>query len=356
MNIKLLVSASCALLVLAHEYWRDDLKLNDLKKRLEQDSRVDRERAPYYNSTQMEPKPCKWSESYSWPLSGRKLCDNVYYWVEEEFLLGTVKIEALLESQVELQIWTNNSEVVLGIPKATAILDYGAEGWGLQVRKSRSGPGNIFSRGKRQEGNRMERRTFRYSREYKCPAWHECEIRTLTWHAVVVGKCKKTPKFTCTNDFRLCDQMRDDLRCSSSREFFDQYCHTRLARECGFKVPLIDQSGKPIRQVKFLTQDRRPYITGCFKGYPWVTLSSGEVYNPEDEMYFVPYSGPSEWYAKGPDEPPPKMPENNPCRSPLSPPGLKPPSNCTSLLCSQLRNGALLRKLIGGPWEGQHHV
>ncbi|RCI10853.1 hypothetical protein L249_5194 [Ophiocordyceps polyrhachis-furcata BCC 54312] len=349
MKFKLLISVASAMLALAEydvppELHLDDESFQEIFERL---SKIDTSNIPYFNSSQSVSKPCSRLGTYSWPLGGRKCCPKIHYWVEEELIPGSVNIMATPQINIEADVSANGSSVLFNTSQTTVIFDYDAEGWSLDVQPKSHDLGNLFTRGKIQPRAHRERETIKQTTEYHCPAWHDCQVQVLSWHATVLGKCKSTAKFACSRELRMCDQKKEDLRCEASQRYYDQHCHGDRSRACGFTVPLFGQSGMPRSEINMLTRDRRPHFTGCFKGFPWATLSNGEVYNPVDDSYFVHSSGVSRWYTKDRSEPPPLMPREFPCPRPQAT-NLESLRDCTDAACQQFRDDSLVREHAGG--------
>ncbi|KAF4582756.1 hypothetical protein GQ602_005900 [Ophiocordyceps camponoti-floridani] len=347
-----LIASVPALLVAAHYSLNDDVKAEldyDLKTELERGSRIDAVEIPYYNASKVDLKPCIWSGPYSWSVTvtRHKTCTHVYYWTEKEFLHGTIEVKVTPEVHSDWRLWTDEKEHVFEMSKATAVLDYRTAGWGLQVHKNGSPFDSLFSRGERQVKNGTETRKFEHKQSFRCPPWHQCETMTVTWHATVTGKCKKTPRYRCVKDKRECDDKREDIKCSPYKTPPNIHCRILVAEDCGFKTPLFDKAGNPITEVQLIGRDRRPFMTGCFRGYPWATLSNGEVYDPKEDMYFVEALSSMTWFRKKRDQPPAKIPKEFPCR-PAPSQAAKPALNCTGLVCSQMKNKELMRELAGG--------
>ncbi|PHH75713.1 hypothetical protein CDD80_2170 [Ophiocordyceps camponoti-rufipedis] len=341
-----------AVLAVTHYGLTDEIKADleyDLKTELERGSRIDTVEIPYFNSSKVDLKPCVWSGSYSWSVtvSRHKACREVVYWTEKEFLHGTIEFKLTPEVHSDWRMWTEEEEHVFEMSKATAVLDYQAAGWGLQVNKNGSPFDNLFSRGERQVKNGTETKRFDHKQSFRCPPWHRCEAMTITWHAAVTGKCKKTPKYSCVRDKRICAEKREDIKCSAYQNLFDIHCRRLVADDCGFKIPLFDKAGNPITEVQLVGRDRRPFMTGCFKGYPWATLSNGEVYDPKEDMYFVDALGPTRWFRKKRGQPPAKIPNDFPCKMAPSR-EVKPDLNCTGMVCSQMKDKELMKTLAGG--------
>ncbi|RDA91352.1 hypothetical protein CP533_0035 [Ophiocordyceps camponoti-saundersi (nom. inval.)] len=358
MRSKLLISVANAVLILAET--RVPLTLHgeegDFLDGFEKSSRIDTSNVPYFNSTYSETKPCSNIKTFSWPLGGRNHCSKIRYWVEEEFIPGTDNIMATPEVNVEADVWANSSSVFFNTSQATAILDNYAEGWGLEVRPMGHSLGSLFTRGRQQPKAQVQRKTVQHTAEHVCPAWHHCQVQVLSWHAIVLGQCKRVAKLACTEEMRICDQKREHLQCSEYQKYYDENCHGTIARDCGFKVPLLRKNGTPMGEMKLITRDRRPYFTGCFRGYPWAMLSNGEIYDPVEDLYFVHMLRPTQWFAKDSSEPPPLMPKKFPCspQRQLPESGSQSLLECTDAACLQFKDESLVRELVGGDWEQGH--
>ncbi|RDA83889.1 hypothetical protein CP532_3374 [Ophiocordyceps camponoti-leonardi (nom. inval.)] len=336
MKLGLLISIASVVLALTDQHESEG---EGFQERFERNSQIDTAKPPYFNSSQAVSKPCSRVRTYSWPLGGRNFCPTIHYWVEEELIPETANIMATPEISIEADVTANESALLFNTSRTTVIFNHKAAGWSLNVEPKGHDLGSIFTRGRKpQPKAHIQKETIEQTTEYSCPAWHQCQIQVVSWHATVLGKCKSTAKFACTQELRICDQKREHLRCDAYQKYHDQHCHGTVARDCGFKVPLFGKSGMPKSEIRLSTRDRRPHFTGCFKGYPWATLSNGEIYNPVDDLYFVHSSRPSGWYSKDRSQPPPQMPREFPCPRRQSMEAKFVLNNCTDVDCQEFRD------------------
>ncbi|PHH91566.1 hypothetical protein CDD83_11160 [Cordyceps sp. RAO-2017] len=289
----------------------------DVKAGIEENFEVDDAHPPYHDVVLSSESPCLWNMKTVW--GG---CDSVSYFLRNEVLGHTARVTAYAQINVEGRDQADETAVDMTLSESTAVLDSVSHGWSAAAHLSVN-PIGLFggsvSYERSEQRTRTRTVTREYARRYACPAWHRCQLQTWAWHVRITAACQRTAILRCAFEVRVCDAT--SLACPAYEAFRKQWCPylpIQGAERCTLSVPLYDQAGKPISEVRRLAWDRRPQFVGCKR--TWARISTGELWDAVTRFYFNDTDAESAargWYAKASTVPPPNVPRPFPCvRSP----------------------------------------
>ncbi|KJZ71491.1 hypothetical protein HIM_09130 [Hirsutella minnesotensis 3608] len=211
-------------------------------------------------------------------------CYNVYFYNRNRLLEAdniTFSARSYLDADLDTPYGKEDDRfpAKVSATKSTAVTDATTKGWKVSLKLSAGGaPGKGGEIGGEygEQYTTSTTTTTQITHEAPCPAGNRCTIQTLTYHAMVKGKCRVEPIINCGGDQDACLGFRktwtkpqvvgrlgtmvgerkqvyewEEGPCNQWIDYSRRHCsqgHYKT-EPCEVYAPILDASGKPRTSV-----------------------------------------------------------------------------------------------------------